>query len=79
MSFNLSSGMTPHTMSPHDPYAEAEWMLETIIDDFAESLDNRDRAQFYMRLAELIAERRDREERLMDDAESEPGESQQIH
>ena len=70
--------MSP-TMSDHDPCSDAEWILETIIDDFAESLDKQDRVRFYVRLAELIAERRDRVERTVDDAEPESGASSHIH
>jgi hypothetical protein len=50
-------------MSRHDPCSEAEWILEAIVDDFADSLEPPDRALFYARLAELLLERRDREDR----------------
>ena len=45
--------------------SEAEWMLETIIDDFAVSLDLPDRARFYALLVELLIERRDSAQRAL--------------
>ena len=75
----LLSRLTSQTMSDHDPCNEAEWMLETIIDDFAESLEKQDRARFYARLAELIVERLNGLERRLNGAEDEPGSSRQIH
>jgi hypothetical protein len=46
-------------MNPFYACSEAEWMLETIIDDFAMSLDPPDRARFYALLVEMLIERRD--------------------
>ena len=66
-------------MSLHDPCSEAEWILESIIDDFAQSLDNRDRALFYTHLAELIAGRLDGARRSRDDAGEEPETPLQVH
>ncbi len=54
-------------MSPFYTCSEAEWMLETIIDDFAMSLDLPDRARFYAHLVELLIARRD--DLLQDDLE----------
>lgn len=79
MPSTLPATLIPRIMSNHDPYSEAEWMIETIIDDFAESLDDSDRSQFYARLAELIAERRERIEQHQEEAETEPPTSQHIH
>ena len=79
MPTTLPSSLMSPTMSDHDPCSEAEWILETIIDDFAESLDKQDRVRFYVRLAELIVERRDRMERILDDSEPEAGSSSHIH
>ncbi len=46
-------------MTPPQTCSEAEWILETIIDDFAVSLNLQDRARFYAWLVELLIERRD--------------------
>ena len=53
-------------MTPFHACSEAQWMLETIIDDFATSLDLPDRARFYALLVELLAERRDRAQRVLE-------------
>ena len=46
-------------MTRSDACSEAEWMLEAIVEDFAQSLDLPDRARFYARLVELLNERHD--------------------
>jgi len=79
MSSTLLSRPSPQTMSSHDPCSEAEWILESIVDDFAQSLDSRDRALFYTHLAELIAGRLDGAVRCTDGADEEPGSPLQVH
>jgi hypothetical protein len=59
-------------MSEFDARNDAEWMLETIIDDFAQSLSASNRALFYAQLAELLAQRRESEERLTRTSNHEP-------
>lgn len=44
-------------MTSFDACSEADWMMETIIDDFAQTLALPDRARFYARLVELLNER----------------------
>ncbi len=44
-------------MTMFDGNSEAEWMAETIIDDFARSLNPAEKIQFYSRLVELLSER----------------------
>lgn len=79
MSSTLFSRPNRQTMSAHDPCSEAEWILESIVDDFAQSLDNRDRTLFYTHLAELIAGRLDGAVRCTDDADEEPESPLQVH
>lgn len=60
-----------------NPRAEAEWLLDTIIDDYALSIDPPDRARFYARLVELLIQRHKRIRSLDSNAETDrPG---QIH
>jgi hypothetical protein len=59
--------------------SEAEWMLETIVDDFALSLELSDRARFYARLVELLIEQRDRVQRVLDGTDSSPDSWEQLH
>jgi hypothetical protein len=66
-------------MSLLNPRAEAEWLLETIIDDFALSIEAQDRARFYARLAELLIQRHKRVQRVLDGAEPGPDSPQQVH
>lgn len=65
-------------MMPFRTCSEAEWMLETIIDDFALSLDLPDRARFYALLVEQLIERRnDTQEALDGDPKPNPFEQLQ--
>lgn len=66
-------------MSVHDPCSEAEWILESIVDDFAQSLDSRDRTLFYSHLAELIGGRLDGAMGCTDSADEEPESPLRIH
>lgn len=66
-------------MTPFHACSEAEWMLETIIDDFAVSLDLPDRARFYALLVELLIERRDRTQRALDGDDPKPDSFEQVH
>lgn len=65
-------------MNPRDACTEAEWMLETIVDDFAQSLDLSDRARFYARMVELLIEQRDRLQQVLDGADTEPDSWKQV-
>jgi|HubBroStandDraft_5_1064220.scaffolds.fasta_scaffold00398_7 hypothetical protein len=66
-------------MNPSHACSEAEWMLETIVDDFALSLELSDRARFYARLVELLIEQRDRVQRVLDGTDSSPDSWEQLH
>jgi hypothetical protein len=66
-------------MAEFDPSSDAEWMLETIIDDFAQSLTPPNRARFYAQLTKLVAQRRDDEERLADESGFEPNVPRHVH
>jgi hypothetical protein len=66
-------------MAGFDPSTDAEWMLETIIDDFAQSMTAVSRAQFYAQLAELLAQRRNHEARLASRSDSEPDLPPHVH
>jgi len=66
-------------MAGFDPRSDAEWLLETIIDDFAQAMTGPDRAQFFARLADLVAQRRDDEERFAANPESEPDLPPHVH
>lgn len=59
-------------MPNRDAFSDAAWILESIIDDFAESLTPPDRARFYAELAELLARRRDDGGRLPEEFGTEP-------
>jgi hypothetical protein len=59
--------------------SEAEWMLETIIDDFAMSLDLPDRARFYALLVDLLITRRDGLQQDLEGGESKPNPFEQVH
>lgn len=62
-----------------DAGSEAEWMAETIVDDFAISLDLDARLRFYSRLVELLIERRDQMQRALDGGDPEPDSLEQVH
>ena len=66
-------------MTQHDARSEAEWILETIIDDFALSMDESERAQFYVRLVELLIRRRDQAKGILADDDSGPDSSGPVH
>lgn len=53
--------------------------METIIDDFAGSLDVPDRARFYALLVEMLIERRDRVQRGSDGGEPKPDPFERVH
>ena len=59
--------------------SDAEWMLETIVEDFAQSLDLADRAHFYARLVQLLTERRDCMQRALDGGEPERDSLERVH
>jgi len=61
------------SMAGFDPRSDAEWLLETIVDDFAQSMAVPHRAEFYAHLADLIAQRRHGEERTAADTKADPG------
>jgi hypothetical protein len=65
-------------MIPSRACNEAEWMAETIVDDFAASLDLSERVRFYARLIELLIERRDRSQRALDGGEARPDPFEQV-
>ena len=65
-------------MKPFHTCSEAEWMLETIIDDFAVSMELPDRAHFYALLAELLIERRNSAQRALDGGEPKPNHFEQL-
>lgn len=65
-------GLKVLPMREFDPCSDAEWMLETIIDDFAQSLTPTDRALFYTHLAELLARRGRDEEISRSEPDGEP-------
>ncbi len=64
-------------MTRSDACSEADWMLETIVDDFAASLDLPERVRFYARLVELLIERRDGAQRTLD-GDDKPGPFEQV-
>lgn len=66
-------------MSLHNPGSDAEWLLETIIDDFAQSLSRRDRVRFYAELADLVVQRRDTEEQLAAEPDGLPNVPPRVH
>ena len=66
-------------MTPPDGCSEAEWILETIIDDFARSLDVPDRARFYAFLVDLLIERRDRLQRASSGGDPNPEPFERVH
>ena len=59
--------------------SDAEWMLETIVEDFAQSLGLADRAHFYARLVELLTERRDRMQRALNSGERKRDSLERVH
>lgn len=66
-------------MIPPDGCSEAEWILETIIDDFAGSLDLPNRARFYALLVEMLIERRDRVQRTSNGGDPDPDSFERVH
>jgi hypothetical protein len=67
-------------MTPFYACSEAEWMLETIIDDFAMSLDLPDRARFYAVLVELLIARRDHvQQQTVDGVDSKRDPFEHVH
>jgi len=61
-----------------DASSEAEWMAETIVDDFALALDPAERVRFYSRLVDLLTERRNQVQRALE-GESEEDPLGQVH
>jgi hypothetical protein len=55
-------------MREEGPRLDAEWIMETIVDDYARSFDQAERLSFYARIAELAAERFKREGRYSGDS-----------
>jgi hypothetical protein len=45
-------------MRRENPGLDAEWIMEAIVDDFAQSFDLPERMLFYARISELASERR---------------------
>ena len=66
-------------MSLLNPRAEADWLLETIIDDYALSIEPPDRARFYARLVELLMQRHKRVLLALDVADPGPESPKQVH
>jgi hypothetical protein len=66
-------------MTRSDPCREAEWMLETIVDDFAQSLDLPDRARFYARLVELLTGRNDGLKQTLNGSDPSPDSLKKVH
>jgi hypothetical protein len=66
-------------MTPPHTCSEAEWILETIIDDFAVSLDLPDRARFYAWLVELLIQRRDGVQQTVDGADTKRDPFEHVH
>lgn len=66
-------------MSSLNPHSEAEWLLETIIDDYALSIEGPDRARFYARLVELLIQRHKRIQQALETADPGPDSPQQVH
>jgi hypothetical protein len=54
-------------------------MAETIVDDFAMSLDLSERVRFYARMVELLTERRNQVQRALDGSDPEPESLEQVH
>lgn len=57
-------------MNLFDANSEAEWMAETIVEDFALSLELADRVRFYSRLIEVLTERRNQLQQVLEDSDS---------
>jgi len=66
-------------MTLFDAGSEAEWMAETIVDDFAMALDPAERVRFYARLVELLTERRNQMQRVLEGGDSEEESLEPIH
>lgn len=71
--------ITVRFMTRSDACSEAEWMAETIVDDFAMSLDLSERVRFYARMVELLTERRNQVQRALDGSDPEPESLEQVH
>jgi hypothetical protein len=54
-------------------------MLETIVDDFAQSLDLPDRARFYARLVELLTGRNEGLKQTLDGSDPSPDSLKKVH
>lgn len=79
LAFGRRDVITARFMSSPYGCSEAEWMLETIVDDYAQSLDLADRARFYRALVELMIARRDSVQRLLDGTDPEPDPLEHVH
>jgi hypothetical protein len=66
-------------MTSFDARSEAEWMAETIIEDFALALDPAERVRFYCRLVELLTERRNQTQRALEGGEAEEDSFDPVH
>lgn len=66
-------------MTIFDAGGEAEWMVQTIIDDFALSLDLAERIKFYSRLIELLSERRNQMQQALEGGDGDPDSMEPIH
>ena len=67
------------TMGRIEHGSDALWMLETIIDDFAQSLAPEERVRFYAEITELLTRRRDSMDGLAHRTSSEPDVPPQVH
>lgn len=67
----MTSEATPPAMSRVHSSSDAEWILEMIIKEFAQSLQPEERASFYARLAELVTMCSSDEEQIGENHESE--------
>ena len=65
-------------MKSFDAGSEAEWIAETIVDDFALALEPAERVRFYSRLVELLLERRNQTQRALE-GESEEDSLDPVH
>jgi hypothetical protein len=66
-------------MKSFDASSEAEWLAETIVDDFALGLDLAERVRFYSRLVELLIQRRDQMQHALEGGDAEEDSLEHIH
>lgn len=66
-------------MTMFDAGSEAEWMAETIIEDFALSLDMAERIRFYSRLVELLTARRNQMQQALEGGDPDPSPMEPVH